>query len=64
MERYQKFKFYYMMKVAKVLETYKQSYKKEKDFAYLEHAVFINFLKNYKNKKVMAFSRTAPSTLN
>ena len=64
MERYQKFKFYYMMKVAKVLETYKQSYKKEKDFAYLEDAVFVNFLKNYKNKKVMAFSRTAPSTLN
>ena len=29
----QKFKFYYMMNVAKVLETYKQSYKKEKDFA-------------------------------
>ena len=64
MERYQKFKFYYMMNVAKVLETYQQSYKKEKDFAYLEDAVFVNFLKNYKNKKVMAFSRTAPSTLN
>ena len=51
MERYQKFKFYYMMNVAKVLEAYKQSYKKEKDFAYLEDAVFVNFLKNYKNKK-------------
>lgn len=52
MERYQKFKFYYMMNVSKVLETYKNSYKEnEKDFCYLEDTVFLNFLKNYKNKK-------------
>lgn len=52
MERYQKFKFYYMMNVSKVLETYKNSYKEnEKDFGYLEDTVFLNFLKNYKNKK-------------
>ena len=52
MERYQKFKFYYMMNVSKVLETYKNSYNEnEKDFDYLEDTVFLNFLKNYKNKK-------------
>lgn len=52
MERYQKFKCYYMMNVSKVLETYKNSYKEnEKDFCYLEDTVFLNFLKNYKNKK-------------
>ena len=52
MERYQKFKFYYMMNVSQVLETYKNSYKSnEKDFSYLEDTVFLNFLKNYKNKK-------------
>lgn len=51
MERYQKFKFYYRMNIVKTLEYYKKENKNKNNTDYLDENGFINFLKNYKNKK-------------